>query len=120
MAMQAGYGVTNEGLRYGEGSEGVPMQQLQPRPKPQQQQQMQQMPQQQQGVPLNDKAMEVLGMSTSGTGVSTEVTGGSRTSVTPPQPGSGTRLKNGALAGIEVKRSVVVTTSDVDEERFRR
>lgn len=105
-------GVADDGLRYGEGREGVPMQQLQPRPKQQQQQPPQP------GL-MNDKAMEVLGMGLSGTGVSTEVTGG-RTSISSSHPGGAARLKNGSLTGIEVKRSVVVTTSDVDEERFAR
>lgn len=95
---------------YGEeGREGAyPMRALQPRARQQQQHQ------------VHDKAMEVLGMGRAGTGVSTEVTGGSRLSMVGNAAlqggGSGARSKT-AQQGIEVKRVVVVTTSDAEDER---
>lgn len=114
-------GRTHDDLRYGE-SDGVPMQEFQPRAKAQlayqHQQQQQQTVQLQPAPQPHDKAMEVLGMNMSGTGVSTEVTGG-RTSMSGPHPGPLARSKNGTWTGIEVKRSVVVTTSDADERYAR-
>lgn len=94
---------------YGEDREGVyQMRSLQPRAK------------QQQGnssLNVHDKAMEVLGMGKAGTGVSTEVTGGRLSMSSSHQGGAARSKQGGSMAGIEVKRVVVVTTSDAEDER---
>lgn len=96
------FGSGTGNVQFADGREGVPLRQLHPK-------------ESEAGLEANDsdKALQVLGMHAAG--LSTEVTGGSA----PSLSGEKSRTKaNTSLAGIEVERSVVVTSTHVDKHRY--
>lgn len=96
------FGTGTGNVQYADDRESVHMRQLQPRPS-------------EQDLEANDrdKSMQILGIG--GTGHSTEVTGGNASTL----PGGVARSKtNASSGGIEVERSVLVTTTHVDKNRF--